>query len=158
MRNPVFNEMFSSLGGSPAPMASGEVLTAMQQGAVDGLEIPASVVNSNNFSEVTKYLSFTRHTHSAAHLLMSKRNFDRQPEDAQQAVLDARSQTIGQHRTAVAEGEQQVVSALTEAGMEINDIEDVGAFRAQVGPVYERFESLIGKNLLDPALSGVSAS
>ncbi len=156
MQNPVFIEMFSSLGGSPVPMAWGEVFTAMQQGTVDGLEIPASVVNSNNFAEVTKYLSFTRHTYSAIHILMSERSFDALPEDVQQAVLDAGMKAIAAQRAVVAAAEADVVTALTEAGMEINDIEDVGAFRAEVGPVYERFAPSIGQDLLDSGLAAVA--
>ena len=157
MQNPVFIEMFSSLGGSPVPMAWGEVFTAMQQGTVDGLEIPASVVNSNNYADVTKYLSFTRHTYSAIHLLMSERTFEGLPEDVQQAVLEAGEAAIEAQREAVAAAEAEVVQALTDKGMEINDIEDVGAFRARVGPVYERFEPTIGKELLDEALAAVAA-
>ena len=158
MQNPVFIEMFSSLGGSPVPMAWGEVFTAMQQGTVDGLEIPASVVNSNNYAEVTKYLSFTRHTYSAIHLLMSERSFDRLPEDVQQAVLDAGKAAIATQRQTVAAAEADVVAALKEKGMEINDIDDVGAFRAKVGPVYERFAPTIGQELLDRALAAVSSN
>jgi tripartite ATP-independent transporter DctP family solute receptor len=156
MQNPVFIEMFSSLGGSPVPMAWGEVFTAMQQGTVDGLEIPTSVVNSNNFAEVTKYLSFTRHTYSAIHLLMSERSLERLPEDVQQAVIAAGKAAITKQRMAVAAAESDVVKALTDAGMQINDIEDVGAFRAEVGPVYERFEASIGSDLMKRALDAVS--
>jgi len=156
MQNPVFIEMFSSLGGSPVPMAWGEVFTAMQQGTVDGLEIPASVVNSNNFAEVTQYLSFTRHTYSAIHLLMSQRTFDSLPADVQTAVLEAGEAAIDAQRKTVAAKEAEVVAALKEAGMKINEIDDVGAFRAQVGPVYERFESTIGEELMQRALDAVA--
>lgn len=158
MQNPVFIEMFSSLGGSPVPMAWGEVFTAMQQGTVDGLEIPASVVNSNNYADVTKYLSFTRHTYSAIHLLMSERSFEGLPADVQQAVQDAGRAAIAEQRRTVAAAEADIVAALTEKGMEINDIEDVGAFRAKVGPVYERFEPTIGADLLERALQAVSSN
>ena len=156
MQNPVFIEMFSSLGGSPVPMAWGEVFTAMQQGTIDGLEIPASVVNSNNYADVTKYLSFTRHTYSAIHLLMSERRFERLPEDVRTAVLDAGRAAIAEQRQTVAAAEAGVVAALKEKGMEINDIDDVGAFRAKVGPVYERFKPTIGAELLARALDAVS--
>ncbi|MFA8385387.1 MAG: TRAP transporter substrate-binding protein [Pelagibaca sp.] len=156
MQNPVFIEMFSSLGGSPVPMAWGEVFTAMQQGAVDGLEIPTSVVNSNNYADVTKYLSFTRHTYSAIHLLMSERSFEGLPQDVQQAVLEAGEAAIEAQRAAVAAAEAEVVQALQDKGMEINDIEDVAAFRARVIPVYERFEPTIGSDLLDAALAAVA--
>lgn len=157
MQNPVFIEMFSSLGGSPVPMAWGEVFTAMQQGTVDGLEIPTSVVNSNNYAEVTKYLSFTRHTYSAIHLLMSERSFDNLPEDVQQAVMEAGEAAVAQQRDAVAAAEASVVEALKEKGMEINEIDDVGAFRAKVSPVYERFGETIGEDLLERALQAVSS-
>jgi tripartite ATP-independent transporter DctP family solute receptor len=156
MQNPVFIEMFSSLGGSPVPMAWGEVFTAMQQGTVDGLEIPASVVNSNNYAEVTRYLSFTRHTYSAIHLLMSERTFDGLPEDVRQAVLEAGEAAIAAQREAVAAAEAEVVAALQEKGMEINDIDDVDAFRERVAPVYERFEPTIGAELLNDALNAVA--
>jgi tripartite ATP-independent transporter DctP family solute receptor len=156
MQNPVFIEMFSSLGGSPVPMAWGEVYTAMQQGAVDGLEIPASVVNSNNYAEVTKYLSFTRHTYSAIHLLISERSFDKLPEDVQQGVLEAGTAAIAQERKAVAAAEADVVAALESKGMEINDIDDVGAFRSKVKPVYDQFRPAIGAELLQQALDSVS--
>jgi tripartite ATP-independent transporter DctP family solute receptor len=158
MQNPVFIEMFSSLGGSPVPMAWGEVFTAMQQGTVDGLEIPASVVNSNNYAEVTKYLSFTRHTYSAIHLLMSESSFEGLPADVQQAVLDAGRTAIAEQRKTVAAAEAHVVEALKEKGMEINDIDDVSAFRSKVGPVYERFEPTIGADLLKTALQAVSSN
>jgi tripartite ATP-independent transporter DctP family solute receptor len=158
MQNPVFIEMFSSLGGSPVPMAWGEVFTAMQQGTVDGLEIPASVVNSNNYADVTKYLSFTRHTYSVIHLLMSERSFDGLPQDIQQAVLAAGDAAISAQRSAVQEAEAEVVAALTDAGMEINEIEDVGAFREAVGPVYLRFEESIGADLMQRALDAVATN
>jgi TRAP-type C4-dicarboxylate transport system substrate-binding protein len=157
MQNPVFIEMFSSLGGSPVPMAWGEVFTAMQQGTVDGLEIPTSVVNSNNYAEVTKYLSFTRHTYSAIHLLMSERSFENLPEDVQQAVMQAGAAAIAKQRETVAAAEADVVAALKEKGMKINEIDDVGAFRAKVGPVYERFAPTIGDDLLETALQAVSS-
>lgn len=156
MQNPVFIEMFSSLGGSPVPMAWGEVYTAMQQGTVDGLEIPASVVNSNNYAEVTKYLSFTRHTYSAIHLLMSERTFEGLPQDVQDAVMAAGDAAIEEQRAAVAAAEAEVVEALSEKGMEINDIDDVSAFRARVAPVYEQFEPTIGSELLQSALDAVA--
>lgn len=158
MQNPVFIEMFSSLGGSPIPMAWGEVFTAMQQGTVDGLEIPTSVVEANNFDEVTKYLSFTRHTYSAIHLLMSERTFSGLPEDVQQAVLKAGEAAVARQRDAIAAVEQDVVNALTKAGMEVNEIEDVAAFRARVAPVYQKFEASIGSKLMNEALDAVATN
>ena len=65
MQNPVFIGMFSSMGGNAVPMAWGETFTAVQQGTIDGLEIPLAVIDQNKYFEVTKYLSLTNHTYSA---------------------------------------------------------------------------------------------
>lgn len=156
MQNPVFIEMFSSLGGSPVPMAWGEVFTAMQQGTVDGLEIPSAVVKANNYADVTAYLSLTRHTYSAIHLLMSERSFDRLSESQQEAVMAAGRDAVEAQRARVAELNAQVLADLEAAGMEINEIEDPAAFRQLVGPVYNEFESSIGSELMSTALDAVS--
>ena len=52
------------LGGNAVPMAWGETFTAVQQGAIDGLEIPLAVIDQNKLYEVTKFLSLTNHTYS----------------------------------------------------------------------------------------------
>ncbi len=90
MQNPVFIGMFSSLGGNAVPMAWGETFTAVQQGAIDGLEIPLAVIEQSKYAEVTKYLSITNHTYSAIPLLMAKRAFDKLPDDLKKVVIEFR--------------------------------------------------------------------
>ena len=156
MQNPVFIEMFSSLGGSPVPMAWGETFTAVQQGAIDGLEIPSAVINSNNFNEVTEFMSLTRHTYSANVLLISKRVFDRLPEDVQTAILESAEEAIAIQREKVAENEEKVITQLRERGMKVNEVEDVKPFREAVKPVYERFRDTIGPDLMDTVMQKVN--
>jgi len=88
MQNPVYIGMFSSLGGNAVPMAWGETFTAVQQGTIDGLEIPLAVIDQNKYFEVTKYLSLTNHTYSAIGLVVSKRSFDRLPADLKKVIDD----------------------------------------------------------------------
>lgn len=131
MRDPVFIKMFSFLGDSS---------------------------HSNNSSEVVEYLSLTRHTYSAVHLRVSERLFDGLPEDVLQAVLLTGMVAIAQQSVAVATAEGDVLIALSEAGMEINKIEDLNAFRNQVGPVCERFEESIGTDLMARARATVASN
>lgn len=155
MQNPVFIEMFQSLGGNAVPMAWGETFTAMQQGTIDGLEIPAAVINGNNFYEVAEYLSLTRHTYSAIHLLISKQHFDSYPEDVQDAIREAGRMAVQRQREVVAENERRVLVALEEAGMKINNVDDVAPFREAVAPVYDEFRDSIGGDIVDQALAAV---
>lgn len=155
MQNPVFVEMFSSLGGNAVPMAWSEVFTAVQQGAVDGLEIPVAVVANNKYYEVTKYLSLTKHTYSAIGLLMSKKTYDKLTNEQQVAVWQAARMAVTKQRQMNAENNEKVLSQLEEMGMKINTVADTAAFRAKVKPVYDRFRELIGADLMDRALKAV---
>lgn len=155
MQNPVYIEMFKSLGGNPVPMAWGEVFTAVQQGALDGLEIPSAIIDSAKMYEITKYLSLTQHTYSVIHLMVSKKLYDKMSPELQQAMVKAaKTATIEQRRQAAA-NEQKVLENLKAKGMTINAIADPAKFRASVMPVYQQFKSSIGAELLDKVLAAV---
>ncbi|MCM5571037.1 TRAP transporter substrate-binding protein [Burkholderiaceae bacterium FT117] len=155
MQNPVFIDMFSSLGGSAVPMAWGETFTAVQQGTIDGLEIPIAVINANKYNEVTKYLSLTNHTYSAIGLLVSKRSFDKLPDDLKKIVREAGTAATAAQRKTSGENVQKLVADLKAKGMQVNEIKDAGAFRKSVKPVYDKFRSSIGPELMDQALKAV---
>ncbi|WP_425403097.1 DctP family TRAP transporter solute-binding subunit [Hwanghaeella sp.] len=155
MQNPVFVGMFQSLGGNAVPMAWGEVYTAVQQGTIDGLEIPIAVIKSNNYAEVAKYLSLTRHTYSALGILISKRTFDRLSPELQEAVRISAKEAVVAQRAAVASNNENIVASLRADGMEVNDVADPAEFRSLVKPVYEQFRDSIGGDLLDAALAQV---
>lgn len=155
MQNPVFIEMFQSLGGNAVPMAWGEVYTAVQQGTIDGLEIPVAVIENNNFADVVNYLSLTRHTYSALGVLMAQGAFDRLPTDQQEAVRLAATTAIERQREAVAANTAAIIASLEAKGMRVNEVEDPAQFRSLVLPVYDQFRDGIGAELLDRALAAV---
>lgn len=155
MQNPVYIQMFQSLGGSPIPMAWGEVFTALQQGTVDGMEIPMAVVYGNKFYEVVKYLSLTNHTYTAIELLISKKVFGKLDAATQKMIVEAGRLAIENQRLTVQENEKGLLKNLAAAGMQINDVPNAKPFRDAVMPVYDRFRGAIGADLLDQALAAV---
>lgn len=155
MQNPVYIAMFSSLGGNAVPMAWAETFTAVQQGAIDGLEIPPTVIDQNKLFEVTKYLSLTNHTYSVIELLMSKRVFDKQPADLKQAILKAAAEATKQQRIASLKASQEVIATLESKGMKVNKVADIGPFRESVKGVYEQFKPSVGPDVMDDVLAAV---
>ena len=155
MQSPTFIDMFNSLGGAAVPMAWGETFTAVQQGTIDGLEIPLAVIEANKYYDVTKYLSLTNHTYSMIALLISKRTFDRLSPAQRTAVASAaRSATAIQRQVAAADA-KKVLDTLEKNGMKINRVADVAPFRKSVAPMYDKFaQSNVGpllKTALDAA-------
>lgn len=155
MQNPVYIDMFKSLGGNPVPMAWGEVFTAVQQGALDGLEIPSAIIDSAKMYEVTKYMSLTRHTYSVIHLMVSKKVFDKMPPDLQEAMRKAGKTATIEQRKQAAQNEQKVIENLKAKGLAINEVSDPTKFREAVKPVYEKFKASIGGDLLEKTLAAL---
>lgn len=155
MQNPVYIDMFSALGGSAVPMAWGETFTAVQQGTIDGLEIPIAVIDSSKYNEVTKYLSLTNHTYSMIALLISKKSFDKLPADLQSVVREAGKTALGAQRVAAGANAKALVGALEKKGMKVNAVADIVPFRNSVKPVYEKFKPSIGADLMNEVLAAV---
>lgn len=155
MQNPVFIDMFTSLGGSAIPMAWGETFTAVQQGTIDGLEIPLAVIDANKYYEVTKYLSLTNHTYSMIGLTMSKRSLDKLTPEQRKTIMSAAKSSTAVQRTAAVADAKKTLSALEKNGMKINAIADVAAFRKSVAPVYDKFRQGGNGPLLEMALTAV---
>ncbi len=147
MQNPVYIGMFRALGGNAVPMAWGEVFTAVQQGTVDGLEIPIAVIQNNGYYEVTKYLSLTNHTYSALGVLMSERYWNKLSRAQQQAVKNAARTAIENERRMNRENVKQLVEKLKTEGRQVNSVTDPAAFRWKVKPVYEKFRDSIGEDI-----------
>ncbi len=155
MQSPIYIGMYESLGGSPVPMAWGETYTAVQQGALDGLEIPLSVIDSTKSYEITKYLSLTNHTFSVIEFLFNKRMLEKLQPEQQQAIKDAALKATLEERKISDENADKLVAILEGKGMITNAIDSPAAFREKVKPVYEKFRAGIGSDLLDEALAQV---
>ena len=155
MQNPVYISMFSSFGGNAVPMAWGEVFTAVQQGAIDGLEIPLAIIDQAKYFEVTKYLSITNHTYSAIGLVMSKRTFDRMPDDIKKAIVEVSAPAAKAQREAATTTANEILARLEKSGMKVNRISDVKPFRASVQAVYDKFKDSIGADLVNETLASV---
>ena len=155
MQNPLFIDMFTSLGGAAIPMAWGETFTAVQQGTIDGLEIPVAVIDGSKMYEVTKFLSMTNHTYSMIALLISKRSLDKLTPEQRAAVIEAGKTATAQQRVTVANNEKDLLAGLEKKGMTINQVRDVAAFRVAVQPIYAKAQAAVGEPMMKQALDAV---
>jgi TRAP-type C4-dicarboxylate transport system substrate-binding protein len=69
--NPVFLDTFKAFKANPVPMSFSELYTALETKTVDGQENPYSVILSNKFYEVQKYVSGTGHVYGTNIILVS---------------------------------------------------------------------------------------
>ncbi len=157
MQSPLYISMFSSLEGNAVPMSWGDMFPALQQGAIDGLEVPLAIIEQNKIFEMTKFLSLTNHTYTAAELLISKRTFERLPPELAKAVVEAGAAATKVQRRAMADASGKLIASLQAKGMKVNTVADVQPFRSAMGTVYDQTRSSVGDALMKEILAAVGS-
>lgn len=140
-------DTFRALGAEPAPLAFGELYSALQQGVFDAQENPLSIIFSSSFFEVQKHVALSGHVWGAACLVVAKKTWDQISPADQKAVQDAAVKWRDAQRKMVGDADADLVARLTEKGMSVNKV-DPAPFIAAVQPVWKAQESVYGPELL----------
>jgi tripartite ATP-independent transporter DctP family solute receptor len=156
--SPTYIALMKALGANPVPMPWGEVYLAMKQGTVDGMELPSFSLVSDKFHEVTKFYSLTRHSYPPIAYFVTLRTWDGLSPDLRRAVDDAARAACAFHRTIEVAKETTDLEFMRKAGVKINEVRDLKAFRDRVGPVYEAVTAKVGKEFLDRLTAAARAA
>lgn len=120
--NPVYLETFKAFKANPVPMNFGELYTALENKTVDGQENPYTVILSNKFYEVQKFVSATNHTFTQNILLVSKKFWDKLSAEEQKLIRDAVAETRDYQREQTRIQAEKALSDLKAKGMAFNEI------------------------------------
>lgn len=145
-------EGFKALGAAPTPMAFSEVYMGLQQKVVDGQENPLSIVMSNKFYEVQKYLSLTNHQLFIQVLSISEKSWQKLSPEHQKILMECAKEAQAYEREIAAKDEKDLISTLKEKGMEINEVSNIAPFIEASKPVRETYIKKVGpeaKELFD---------
>ena len=141
--NPVYLETFRAFKANPVPMAFGELYTALENKTVDGQENPYSVILSNKFYEVQKYVSATNHTFTQNIIIVSKKFWDRLSPEEQKMFRDTYAETIDYQREQTNLAADRALGELKAKGMQFNEIAPAehSRMRAATKGVIEKFST-----------------
>jgi tripartite ATP-independent transporter DctP family solute receptor len=138
--SPTSMKMVQALGGSPTPIAWGELYSALQQGVVDGAENnPPSFYLSRHY-EVCKFYSLDEHTAVPDVLLISTNIWEDLSAEFQEILLEAAAESEQHQKKLWKEATQEALEEVQKAGVEIN-YPDKSLFADKVESLYEEYES-----------------
>ena len=80
--------MMGAVGATGVPIPFGEVLPALQQGAVDGVQSALTVFTTFKYYDVAKWHTNTDHYVITSMMTVSKKWFDALPPDLQKAIVE----------------------------------------------------------------------
>lgn len=138
--NPVYLETFGSFKANPVPMAFGELYSALETRTVDGEENPFTVILSNKFYEVQKYVSATNHTFTLNIILVSKAFWDKLSPTEQRLMREAYEESRGYQKEQTRLQTEKALSELQAKGMQYNTVapEELDRMRKTAQPVVDK--------------------
>ena len=146
MQNPLYIDLFNGLGANAVPMAVNELFSALESKAVDAQENPFTVVYTQKFYDVQKYLSTTSHAYDALVLIASKKFWDGlKPQDRATLQAAAVEATAYQRQTS-RELNTKMRAELVKLGMQVNDVPDAERqqMRDKLAPVIAKHQAAVG--------------
>ncbi|MEK7769463.1 MAG: DctP family TRAP transporter solute-binding subunit, partial [candidate division NC10 bacterium] len=155
--SPIFIDTFRALGANPINMNWGDAQTAFQQGTVDGQENPVvSVLIPFKLWTVHKNITLWNYAIDPLILGMSKITWDSlTPADRDIVKKTAVEVMAWQKQGARAglDGAMEAVENLKKNGMEVVTLTaaELAAFKAKTRPVYDKWVTEIGADLVKSA-------
>jgi TRAP-type transport system periplasmic protein len=143
---PIWQESIRALGAVPVGMAFGEMYPALQQKAIDGVELVYNNIPGGRFYEVLKYANETKHIMLINFEVVSAKWFDSLPKEYQTALLEEADKAGEETSREIFRLEAEVEQQLKGRGMVINKDVDLAAFRKAGEKAYEVLKILDARN------------
>lgn len=136
---PIWQESVRALGATPVAMAFGDMYPALQQKAMDGVELVYNNIPAGRFYEVLKYVSETRHIMLVNFEVVSAKWFNALPADVQKILVEECDKAgIETSKLIMDKLEKEVKQDLVQKrGMVVTDKVDLAAFKKAGEKAYE---------------------
>lgn len=154
IQNPVFIDIFNTLGANALPMPFTEVFTGLESKAIDGQETPYSNIYGNKFYEVQKYMSNTGHIYGAAVVLVGKKFWDQLSAGEQKVMQESCNAARDFERRFNREQDPKLLAQIKAGGITFTEITPAerARMREHLKPVYDKYGRNLGEDLVKQTL------
>jgi tripartite ATP-independent transporter DctP family solute receptor len=148
-------DFFKALGAAPTPISFAETYTALEQGVVDGLELPVELMYCSKLMEPVTYLTLTGHSESIFPALMSMDLWNKLTEEQRKIIMEGMEVQVQKNREVALQGEEEYMQAFKDMGGSIYKLTDEERQKfIKVGDqIQQKYVSSIGADLLELAKS-----
>lgn len=133
----VYSATFKAMGATTVTVSLNELYMALQQSVADGQDNPASTFWAQSFQEVQKYVTLTHHMLGTNFVLMNSEWLGKLSSEDQELIKSAAKQAQEHQRDYLANVEDELVEKIRQAGVQVNEPEDIESFRQACADVPE---------------------
>ena len=133
----VYSATFQAMGATTVTVSLNELYMALQQSVADGQDNPASTFWAQSFQEVQDYVTLTHHMLGTNFVLMNSDWLNSLSEEDQALIKAAAKQAQDYQREYLSEVEGELVENIRQAGVQVNEPDDIDSFRQACADVPE---------------------
>ena len=112
------------LGAAATPMSLGDVYTSLQQGTIDGLENPITVIESGKYQEVAKYLLLDAHIYDLTTWCCGDEFYNSLSEKQKKILTETCEEAGVYNNEIVEEAEAKSLKELKKEGVKVQEVSD----------------------------------
>ncbi|NYT75930.1 DctP family TRAP transporter solute-binding subunit [Alcaligenaceae bacterium] len=158
MENEVHIAAWKAEGANPAPLAFGELFTALQQGTFDAQEGPINLFYDMKFYEVQKYISKTNHVYSPWPVLINPDIYNSMSTEDQKILQQAVQDTTAYQRDLARKADEKAEAAMPMVTFTELTPTELEAFSSKMGPIQESVKKKAGAGIVDKIIAEVNKS
>ncbi len=143
---PIWQESIRALGAAPVALPFGEMYPALQQKAIDGVELVYNNIPGGRFYEVLKYANETSHIMLINFEVISAKFFNSLPADYQKILVEECDKAGLETSKKIFASEKEVKKQLIAKGMVAIEDCDIAAFKKAGQKAYEVLKIIDAKD------------
>jgi TRAP-type transport system periplasmic protein len=157
----VYINFYKSLGATPVPISTPDVLVSLKSGMVDGFDQTPIFSVSTGWVTASKHFTLSNHIYQPGAIVISKRFYEKLPDEAKQAILASSARINLQKRTNkyVRDEDAEIVASMAEGfGIKPVSLTDAqrNEFKNATKGVYAQMEPKIGKDVMQQLQNEIS--
>lgn len=150
----VYINFYKSLGATPVPISTPDVLVSLKSGMVDGFDQTPIFAVSTGWITSVKHYTISNHIYQPGAIVISKKFYDKLPAEAKEGILASKARINLQKnsRQYVRKDEAEIMETIEPGfGVKVHKLTETqkAEFKKESSSVVKTLESKIGKNIIN---------
>lgn len=160
VENEIYVKAYSAWGANPSPLSWSETLTAFQQGAIDGFDVPISIVYGSSIFDMADYCSLTNQFYNGQYHVANLAWFEGLSPELQELIQEVVKEAADKERQFLKEQEASWIQGCEDKGMTVVRTEeiDLASFQDAIKDMYDEYAKSIGGTYVQDLIAAASAA
>jgi tripartite ATP-independent transporter DctP family solute receptor len=155
----VYINFYKTMGATPVPISTPDVLVALKTGMVDGYDQTPVFSLSTGWINTVKHFTLSKHIYQPGCIVFSKKYFDKLSPELQEAILSKNERAALQKnaRELIRKDDALILSTFPDLDVKVHNLTEAQreAFKKASEPVYTIMEAKMGKSVLNVTKSHI---